>query len=347
MTTFRASDFNLNRPATLIAAIPAVLGFVPEKSLVLVTIERGEIVCAMRADLAEDLYDCIDHMAEVAASSAPDAVVAVVVDEDGADCRMCADDHEDWADALFEALDCRGIELLGLHVVDVVAAGGRWHCARGGFGSGTIEDPRSSPMAVAAVLGGRRLYPSRAELQAVIAVVDPRRAEGLRALMEQTDAGRLRAADARGDVEHALAMVKAIVDGPPIAIDDMAKLGCALVDPRVRDTLYALAVGRDADAAESLWGLLARELPDRWRVEALVLLAFSAYTRGDGTLAGVSLEAALGIDGSHRMARMLDQALQAGMRPEQIRELGQTGYRLAKQLGVRLPARRGFGKRAG
>jgi hypothetical protein len=47
------------------------------------------------------------------------------------------------------------------------------------------------------------------------------------------------------------------------------------------------------------------------------------------------------------MAVMLDQALQSGMRPDQIRELAQTGYRLAKRLGVRLPPRQGVGRRAG
>ena len=112
----------------------------------------------------------------------------------------------------------------------------------------------------------------------------------------------------------------------------------------VRDTLYALAVGADAAAAESLWAILARTLPEPWRVEALVLLAFSAYVRGDGPLAGLSLEAALRCDPDHRMAGMLDTALQSGMRPERIRELAGTGYRLAKRLGVSLPPRRAFGR---
>ena len=127
----------------------------------------------------------------------------------------------------------------------------------------------------------------------------------------------------------------------------LARLACALTDPLVRDTLYALAVGEDAAQAESLWAILARTLPDPWRVEALVLLAFSAYARGDGPLAGVSLEAALRCEPTHRMAGMLDTALQSGMRPEQIRELAVTGYRLADRLGVRLPPRRAFGQRAG
>jgi hypothetical protein len=35
------------------------------------------------------------------------------------------------------------------------------------------------------------------------------------------------------------------------------------------------------------------------------------------------------------------------MRPEQIRELALTGYRLAQRLGLRLPPRQPFGQRAG
>jgi Domain of unknown function (DUF4192) len=107
-----------------------------------------------------------------------------------------------------------------------------------------------------------------------------------------------------------------------------------------------LAVGHGAGDAESLWALLSRTLPTPWRAESLVLLAFSAYARGDGPLAGVSLEAALRCEPGHRMAGMLDTSLQSGLRPEHIRELAVTGYRLAERLGVRLPPRRSFRRRA-
>lgn len=138
-----------------------------------------------------------------------------------------------------------------------------------------------------------------------------------------------------------------MVDGCPPSDEDMARLAHGLTDPRVRDTLYALAVGADAAAAESLWVMLSRALPEPWRIEALVQLAFSAYARGDGPLAGVALEAALRCDPHHRMAGMLDQALQSGMRPDKIRDLAFTGYRLAQRLGVKLPPRTFFGRRAG
>lgn len=349
MTPFRAFDFHLNRPSTLIAALPAVLGFVPEQSLTLVTIEDGSLASVMRADLSEELPDAIVQMTEVAAASGPDGVVAVIVDEHGPSCRTCLDDHRQLVAYLEVELNDRDIELRGAYVVDRLQAGGRWRGVDDRWsGSGTIEDPMSSPMAAAAVLDGRRLYARRSELQAVVALVDPAHAERLRAAMRSAEHdGALRPdVDARRDVEHALAMVRSVADGAMPSDDDLARLGCGFTDPRVRDTLYALAVGREANRAEALWVLLARTLPDPWRVEALVLLAFSAYVRGDGPLAGVSLLAALRCDGEHRMARMLDQALQTGMRPEQIRELAQTGYRLAKRLGVRLPPRQGQ-RRAG
>src|ERR1700712_5706423 len=105
MTTFRASDFHLNRPATLIAALPAVLGFVPEDSLVLVTVEDGELGCVMRVDLSEGLLGSVAHMADVAAASAPDGAIAVIVDDDGASCRMCLDEHRLLAATLKKELE--------------------------------------------------------------------------------------------------------------------------------------------------------------------------------------------------------------------------------------------------
>ncbi|MGE2690051.1 DUF4192 domain-containing protein [Mycolicibacterium pulveris] len=345
MTTSQSPDFHLNRPGVLIAALPAVLGFVPEKSLVLVTVERGAMGCVMRVDLSDDLLDSVDHIAEVAAAARPDAAIAVVVDEQGANCRLCNDEYRELADALTASLAEQGIELLAVHVVDRVAAGGRWHCADGCGSAGTVDDPSSSPLAAAAVLDGRRLYARRAELQQVIAVSDPRRTSALAAAIRRT--GNRTDEQARRDVEAAIAAAAQVAAGNDLSDDTLARLADALTDPTVRDTLYALAVGESAGQAESLWAELCRRLPEPWRVEALVLLAYSAYVRGDGPLAGVSLEAALRCDNTHRMAGMLDTALQSGLRPERIRELAATGFRLADRLGVQLPPRRLFGQRAG
>lgn len=346
MTTSQSPDFHLNRPGVLIAALPAVLGFVPEKSLVLVTIDRGQMGCVMRVDLSDGLAGSVGHIADVAAAARPDSAIAVVVDEEGASCRMCNDEYRELVANLATTLAERGIELLAAHVVDRVAAGARWHCADGCGNDGTVEDPSASPLAVAAVLDGRRLYARRTELQEVIAVADPARSAAMAAVIPSGDADRPDS-EARSDIEVAIEAAARVAEGERLPDDTTARLACALTDPRVRDTLYALAVGECAGQAESLWSELSRTLPEPWRAEALVLLAFSAYARGDGPLAGVSLDAALRCDATHRMAGMLDTALQSGMRPEQIRELATTGYRLAERLGVQLPPRRVFGRRAG
>ncbi|ULE32929.1 DUF4192 domain-containing protein [Mycobacterium sp. IDR2000157661] len=346
MATSHTPDFQLNRPGVLIAALPAVLGFVPENSLVLVTVEGGSLGCVMRVDLSDELADTVGQMADVAAAGRPDAAIVVVVDEAGAGCRLCNEEYRELVATFAGMLAERGIRLLAAHVVDRVAVGGRWHCVDGCGDGGTIEDPSASPLAMAAVLDGRRLYSRRSELQEVIAVADPAHAAAVGVLVEDVPATRTDA-DARGGIEAALAFAARVAAGERLTDDEVAQLARALTDVQVRDTLYALAVGEAAAQAEALWAELSRRLPDRWRVEALVLLAFSAYVRGDGPLAGVSLEAALRCDGTHRMAGMLDTALQSGLRPEQIRDLAATGYRLADRLGVRLPPRRVFGRRAG
>lgn len=354
MPTTHRPDSPLDRPGVLIAALPAVLGFVPEKSLVLVTAAHGEMGAVLRADLPGDGVgevdgDSLSHFAELAAASRAEIAIAVIVDHEGAACSMCADEYRELAHELAVELARWDVELFAAHVVDRVAAGGRWYCADGCGSAGVVEDPDASPIAAAAVLDGRRLYRRRSDLVAVVAPADPGRSAALAEAIEQADAVDPNRPDpqVRSDIEHALACAGQIGDGRPLADDQLARLALALTDPRVRDTLYALAVGDAAGSAESLWADLSRRLPEPWRVEALVLLAFSAYSRGDGPLAGISLDAALRCNGEHRMAGMLDQALQSGMRPEQIRELAQTGYRLARQLGVRLPPRQRFGRRAG
>jgi len=347
MTT---SEFHLTRPGALIAALPAVLGFVPEKSLVLVALEDGRMGSVMRADLSADLADNIGRLAEIAATSGAETVVAVIVDADGALCPMCNDDHRRLSDTLSESLQTHGVGLFAVHVVDRVEVGGSWRCIDGCGEAGTVEDPAASPVAVAAVLDGRRLYGRRSDLHAVVALADPVRTASLigpitlQATERESDWQEDPNGRGRRDVQGAIDMAGRVLAGFQPGEAELAELACGLTDVAVRDTLYALAVGSQAAAAEALWALLCRSLPDPWRVEALVLLAFSAYARGDGPLAGIALEAALRSDPDHRMAGMLDVALQSGMRPEQIRELTGTGYRLAKRLGVRLPPRRLFGR---
>jgi hypothetical protein len=346
MTT-QPRGFDIGRPAALIAALPAVLGFIPEHSLAVVTVDDAELGCVMRVDLSAGLADNTDQLAEVVAAANPEKAIAVIIDENGADCEACGTDHMALAGALTRSLESEGVALLGVLVVDRVAAGGHWYCADHCGAAGFVDDPDASPLAAAAVLDGRRLYRKRADLQQVIAVTDGDRCARLGTAIARHGVGKLTTRAAREVVHMAMSAAARLADGTEPADAELVTVACALGDPRVRDTLYALAVGDGAADAESLWAVMARALPPQWRPDALALLAFSAYARGDGPLAGIALEEALRCDPTHRMAAMLDSALQSGMRPQQIRGMALSGYRTAGKLGVRLPPRIAFGQRAG
>ena len=178
MTTSQ-HGFVFNRAGALIAALPAVLGFVPEKSLVLATVDRGELGAVMRVDLSSELAETTERVAEVASAAKPDAAIAVIVDAECALCPMCTEDFGQLCARLSGVLARRGVTLVASYVVDRVAAGGSWRCADDCGARGAVDDPAASPLAMAAVLDGRRLYARRAELQQVIAVADPARTERL------------------------------------------------------------------------------------------------------------------------------------------------------------------------
>ena len=108
MTKHRA-DFELNRPGALIAALPAVLGFVPEKSLVLVSLQDRELGSVLRADLSGELTGKVEHLAELAAAADPEAAIAVIVDAEGAHCPVCNEEYRQLCAALNEALSRRAL----------------------------------------------------------------------------------------------------------------------------------------------------------------------------------------------------------------------------------------------
>lgn len=300
----------------LVADVVAVLGFVPVESLVLVLLRGGEVTSVMRGDLADPGWeDHAERVADLVARSGSDGVTAVVVSEQGAMCPVRAAEFETLVGVVSAALRQRGSRVLDAVVVDRIEAGGRWHCLKDRQVSGVLEDPASSVLAVAAVVEGRRMYGSREELAAFVNS-DPARVAALAALL--SDAGAA-VEPVEVSVRRVVAAARRMAAGAAPGDAELAAVGAVLTDVRIRDALLGLAVGEDAAAAEALWALLARVLPNPFRVEALVLLAASAYARGDGPLAGVALRAALSADPGHRLAGLLDVALAGGVRPEELR----------------------------
>ena len=322
-----AAQFRVESPGSIIAAVPAVLGYVPEESLVLVTVTGNRLGVMMRVDLdaiesEPSLRDPMDQMATSAARNSATAVFGVIVTAGPAR----TESHLRIMAALDEAMENHGVTLISCFTVDKIARGGRWYCTDGCGHSGQVDDPESSALKMAAMAAGRRQYSTRAELVASVSPSSVIEMEGY------TVVDTLPLRDRAG-----MALDYVLTDQDDLRPLDMATMGVLLADPGVRDIMFALTLTRRAERAEALWHTLSRRLPAPYRVTALVMLAFSAYCRSDGPLAGIALEAALEVDASHRMAGMLDTALQSGMSPAMVRSLAKTGFKIAADAGVRMP----------
>jgi Domain of unknown function (DUF4192) len=307
----------IQTPGSLVEGLPSMLGFPVVESLVVVTMQDGAVGCMMRLDLREAVMDgAADQLAEVTVRTGADGAVAVIVSDESARCSTCGERFGDIARELTAALQGRGASLFGTLVVDRIEAGGRWHCVDNCGAGGVLNDPAASVMAAAAVADGRRMYGSRDELKATVAV-DIEHAAALASMLDAAGGVDCVAVSVRA----AVAAVYRMAAGMAISDAELAGVGAALADRRVRDLLFTTVDSDMAASAEALWALLARVLPQPLRAEALTLLAFSAFTRGDGSLVWVALEAALAEDPQHEMAGLLDSAMQLGTRPEEIRGL--------------------------
>ncbi|WP_242676675.1 DUF4192 domain-containing protein [Rhodococcus sp. ABRD24] len=339
-------------PGDLISAVPALLGFHPRRSLVAICLTGTSVGAVMRHDLVlEDpglMELVIERFAAVCARDGANRVLVVMLDDRIGPGAAAVDlpRHRDLVARFRMRLGAAGIELAGAHIAPAVAAGLEWFALERGD-RGVLPDPAASEVAAAHVFGGRAIRGSREELEAVLEPC----AEHERALVaelideaRETGArGRLRVAAVdpvgsdRAALEGVLCRIAQVESGDELSAHEYAELALALENPTVRDALLALSVGSHADAADQMWILLGRSLPEPECAEALALLGFSAYLRGDGPMAGVALCAALAADPCHGLANLLDDALQTGVRPTALRDLADVGFGVAAALGVSLP----------
>ncbi|MCX5042586.1 DUF4192 domain-containing protein [Aldersonia sp. NBC_00410] len=364
----------ISDPGDLLAAIPAMLGFRPEHSMVLLCLGGGSgsaLGAVLRHDLvadpgapksvAREMVAVFEQFAIVSAREGAASVIAVFVDENTACavCERCTGPHEGASHCaalrhtplhaalvarLDEALRARGCSLIGAHVTPAIATGHPWWSLLDDPRRGLVPDPDTSPVTTAHVFEGRQIRASRSDLADLLAGdhTDRRDVAGalpeVRAASGQRSGPRSgRGASVRKKLEFVLFEIESLASGEEPSAREFAALALALEYRRVRDAVMGLAVGDSGAAAEALWLAMTRVLPHPERADAATLLGFSAYVRGDGPLAGIAFEAALAADPEHRLAWLLDSALQGGIRPDAMRELALGGYEQAAELGVVLP----------
>ncbi|MEV5651688.1 DUF4192 domain-containing protein [Nocardia sp. NPDC052254] len=352
----------MSEPGEFIAAVPALLGFRPQRSLVVCLLLRsrkypGAVYLGALARHDLDVAGCgawvrlAGQLAAICGQEEAVGVLVLIVDDRATAPRAGRAGrrgarHRDLVRTLDGALGARGVTLVQAWAVTDIAAGADWWSVVDAGHRGRQSDPAASPVALAQVLDGRPIRASRAELTAVVAEDEALRdridavigaaAEAARSRFRQALQAGVPRSYSRAALEMVLWQICTVASGDELDPPELADVAVAIRDDAVRDSLFAVALTEHAAAAETLWARACRGLGGPDRAEVATLLGYSAYARGDGPLAGVAFDAALVAEPGHRIARLLDAALRTGMRPGDVRKLACSGRDTAAGLGVDL-----------
>ncbi|MBZ4566857.1 DUF4192 domain-containing protein, partial [Mycobacterium avium subsp. hominissuis] len=303
-------EININDPASILSAIPAVLGFHPQASIVVILISADH-------DGAESLHSMLRFdidinaarkLTTVAAPAFRNISAAILV-------AICGD----WiAGHAATVLDVVRDSLAQLNIptrirltTPTLDQPAHWTNIDAAD-SGPVTPFNRTAFAAETVFSGKRIAPTR---EAIVAEFTP----------ATNPAPILRAAPA-DIVVDTFETLAAIISGTASADrhpDLATRVAILIADLRLRDAALRLSIDH-ADAAAALWTQLANQLTGTARIDTLTLAAGCYYAAGDGVRAGIALDvAASEANAAHldypRLAQMLLAALQAGLPPAEIR----------------------------
>ncbi|MEO6509657.1 MAG: DUF4192 domain-containing protein [Nocardioides sp.] len=307
MTTTALPTLTAKTPEDVLAAVPLVLGFVPEDSVVMLTSGAAHPFHA-RLDLpltAARCRDAAESLIGPARRHGVERVLFVLYAGDARVARACA-----------RAL-VRRFRRGGVEVTDVLrSTGGRWFpLSLDGSepdGPGTPYDVRGHLFTAQAVAAGRVTRASRGELAATVAA-DPARRESMAAAVPVA-----RASGAADDpVSWLPELVARLVEqgsvpDPPTT----ARLLVAIAEPAGRDVAMADLTRDSAERWLPLFSALVRAAPRELVAPAGSVLGFLAWLSGDGALAWCALDRAAEGDPPCTLATAVADALELALPPD-------------------------------
>ncbi|WP_413806798.1 DUF4192 domain-containing protein [Streptomyces sp. OE57] len=350
----------LRSPAELADALPYVLGFQPDDSIVMIALHgaRGRFGGRLRLGIPrvpEEWPEVCDQLAECLISGSerrgvrPDGVVLFLCQEpaEGESAQEAMERLRPLSQRLRVA--CGGLEVPVFEALCI--SGGRfWSyvcpdrrcCPPEGV---PLALPGTSVMAAAATFAGVQVRGSLREMEARLAPLGAPRADGQERALDTAGADLVpRILDAGGSVTvraQTLGLVGRMLDSfqaaPPVAdacaadlrddglLDDQeaAAMIIGLQDRRTRDRVAGWMEEADADAALRLWRALARRCVGSYGEHAaapLTLAGWVAWSAGDELMARVALGRALRVDPDYLFARLLHQACNEGVHPKLLRQ---------------------------
>lgn len=300
-------------PDDIAAFVPLALGFVPERSVVMVSLGRAGGMHA-RVDLPhdpDDVDDVVEALLRPARRHRVRDVVVVVYDDD-----TTVADEAAWA--LHEELTAAGIgvrEVLRVH-------DDHWYPVLPGAPlaayQGVPFDLAEHRFTAQGVFDGRVTHASREALRATIAS-DPSR-DPEPDLLRDLAPGSGRVLP-RGGVG---ALVRRhLADGTTFSATELASVALTLTDGGRRDEAWAGLTRAQARRAVDLWSDAVRRLPSAHVAAPAAVLAFAAWLVGDGALAWCAIDRCREVAPAHSLARLVSQLLESATSPDDWERLRQ------------------------
>jgi len=312
----------------LIAAVPHLLGYHPNDSLVVLSLTTdvpATVDLILRVDLPNmtDAAQVAEGLTQIALRQRMSRVALLVVapadEPDGGAGELPQADLVDVCRKGFERAD---IAVLARLWIGSTRQSGQWRCYDHPSCGGVMPDPSTTPFAAMCVADGAITYASRQDKAAILAPapadVLARRAALLAAPLDTADGG---------DLGRDFALVAAAVESArcgalPDSDEELVELARALASKQVRDACLSFGNTEADQAAAALWQCLTRGIPSPHRAQPAALVAFAAYGRGDGVMATIALDVASAAQPDHELTGLLRDALMAGIRPQRICQIG-------------------------
>lgn len=320
------ATMRVSGPADLLPLVPHVLGFTPESSAVVMSVNaRGRVGVTARYDLPDD--------SQVAMSAAAD-LLPLLLREGAAGVLMVGYEDAPGQARLFLDSFGRVLGLAGIVVLDSLSVhGDRWARADEPGAGGTVP---AMPEAVAAefVGLGRSPLPDRASLEAcfrarpdaerVGAVCDGRSVPRAGRALEEAARAWAAVLDPSGVPVGAVAdevLAAAVVGLRCVGLRD-ALMGLLVTSLRPIPASPALAAlrgilppfgGREAEVSERLREV-STLLPDRHAAPVATLLASLYWEQGDGARTLIALDRARAAEPDYQLAALLTEMVRRGIR---------------------------------
>jgi hypothetical protein len=325
---FATVGLRLRTPNDIVEAVPYLVGFQPEDSMVVLALSgvRSRLGMTARIDLAAPRLAgaCARDFADLLERDHADrAIVVFYPPSEGLQHPAVLA----LAEAMAAELDAVDIEICELLCV----FDGRWWsvtCCNSDCcpAEGTpVPHDTESACAVAMLVEGRVVLGSREELASTLDPVGGVLRSAMAYALPRVRAAiadRVAAGGGAEVVAESLDLFYEAIDDATRAdrsVEEIARLIAGLDHVYARDDVISWSTDERGEAIKTVLLELARHAVPPHGAPTLTTLAWIAYLQGDGAFAGIALERALDADPEYPLATILDRALFNGMNPSIFR----------------------------